>query len=84
VAVTSLEPIPDTTRLVLRGAYFLNAERGKGEGGDAYPPSPLPPQPPTSKSRPPCAIRRAGGVDFNSAFGSAYAPFEARISTISI
>ncbi|WP_210517781.1 efflux RND transporter periplasmic adaptor subunit [Hymenobacter terricola] len=34
VAVTPLEPIPDTTRLVRQGAYFLDAERGKGQGGD--------------------------------------------------
>ena len=34
VAVVPLEPVPDTTRLVRRGAYFLDAERGKGQGGD--------------------------------------------------
>lgn len=34
VAVTLLEPVPDTTRLVQRGAYFLDAERGKGQGGE--------------------------------------------------
>ena len=33
VAVIPLEPIPDSTRLVRRGAYFLDAERGKGQGG---------------------------------------------------
>jgi cobalt-zinc-cadmium efflux system membrane fusion protein len=34
VAVTPLEPVPDTTRLVRQGAYFLDAERGKGQGDD--------------------------------------------------
>ena len=34
VAVTPLDPVPDTTRLVQRGAYFLNAELTKGQGGD--------------------------------------------------
>ena len=34
VAVTPLEPVPDTTRLVQAGAYFLDAERGKGQGGE--------------------------------------------------
>jgi cobalt-zinc-cadmium efflux system membrane fusion protein len=35
-AVTPLDPIPDTTRLVRRGAYFLAAELGKGQdaGGE--------------------------------------------------
>ena len=31
VAVTPLDPVPDTTRLVRRGAYFLAAELGKGQ-----------------------------------------------------
>ena len=31
VAITPLDPIPDTTRLVRRGAYFLAAELGKGQ-----------------------------------------------------
>ncbi|TDN40593.1 efflux RND transporter periplasmic adaptor subunit [Hymenobacter sp. UV11] len=34
VAVTVLGQLPDTTRLVRRGAYFLDAELRKGEGGD--------------------------------------------------
>ena len=34
VAVTVLDPLPDTTRLVRQGAYFLDAELRKGEGGD--------------------------------------------------
>ena len=34
VAVTVLDQLPDTTRLVRRGAYFLDAELRKGEGGD--------------------------------------------------
>ena len=34
VAVTMLDPLPDTTQLVRQGAYFLNAELTKGEGGD--------------------------------------------------
>ncbi|MGI4739777.1 MAG: efflux RND transporter periplasmic adaptor subunit [Janthinobacterium lividum] len=34
VAVTILDPLPDTTQLVRRGAYFLDAELRKGEGGD--------------------------------------------------
>ncbi len=33
VAITPLETVPDTTRLVRQGAYFLDAERGKGQGG---------------------------------------------------
>ena len=33
VALTPLETVPDTTRLVRQGAYFLDAERGKGQGG---------------------------------------------------
>jgi cobalt-zinc-cadmium efflux system membrane fusion protein len=34
VAVTVLDPLPDTTGLVRKGAYFLDAELRKGEGGD--------------------------------------------------
>ncbi|MFD2720869.1 efflux RND transporter periplasmic adaptor subunit [Hymenobacter monticola] len=34
VAVSLLDKLPDTTRLVIRGAYFLDAERSKGQGGD--------------------------------------------------
>ena len=34
VAVTPLDPVPDTTRLVQHGAYYLNAELTKGQGGD--------------------------------------------------
>ncbi len=34
VAITILDPLPDTTQLVRRGAYFLDAELRKGEGGD--------------------------------------------------
>ena len=34
VAVTILDPLLDTTRLVRTGAYFLDAELRKGEGGD--------------------------------------------------
>jgi cobalt-zinc-cadmium efflux system membrane fusion protein len=34
VAVTVLDPLPDTTQLVRRGAYFLDAELRKGEGDD--------------------------------------------------
>jgi cobalt-zinc-cadmium efflux system membrane fusion protein len=34
VAVTVLDPLPDTTQLVRKGAYFLDAELRKGEGGD--------------------------------------------------
>jgi len=34
VAITVLDPLPDTTQLVRRGAYFLDAELRKGEGGD--------------------------------------------------
>lgn len=34
VAVTLLDPLPDTTQLVRKGAYFLDAELRKGEGGD--------------------------------------------------
>ena len=34
VAVTVLDPLPDTTKLVRKGAYFLDAELRKGEGGD--------------------------------------------------
>jgi cobalt-zinc-cadmium efflux system membrane fusion protein len=34
VAVTVLGQLPDTTQLVRKGAYFLDAELRKGEGGD--------------------------------------------------
>jgi cobalt-zinc-cadmium efflux system membrane fusion protein len=34
VAVTPLESVADTTRLVQRGAYFLDAERAKGQGDE--------------------------------------------------
>ena len=34
VALTLLDPVPDTTQLVRRGAYFLDAELRKGEGSD--------------------------------------------------
>ena len=34
VAVTVLDPLPDTTQLVRRGAYFLDAELRKGEDAD--------------------------------------------------
>jgi cobalt-zinc-cadmium efflux system membrane fusion protein len=34
VAVTVLDPLPDTTRLVQKGAYFLDAELRKGEDAD--------------------------------------------------
>lgn len=34
VAVAPLEPVPDTTRLVRHGAYFLQAELSKGQGED--------------------------------------------------
>jgi cobalt-zinc-cadmium efflux system membrane fusion protein len=34
VAVTILDPLPDTTQLVRRGAYFLDAELRKGEDSD--------------------------------------------------
>ncbi|NML64141.1 efflux RND transporter periplasmic adaptor subunit [Hymenobacter sp. RP-2-7] len=34
VALTVLDPLPDTTQLVRRGAYFLDAELRKGESGD--------------------------------------------------
>ncbi|QNP52373.1 efflux RND transporter periplasmic adaptor subunit [Hymenobacter qilianensis] len=34
VAVTPLEAVPDTTRLVQRGTYFLDAERGKGQADE--------------------------------------------------
>ena len=34
VAVRLLDPLADTTHLVVRGAYFLDAERSKGQGGD--------------------------------------------------
>ena len=34
VAVRLLDKLSDTTHLVIKGAYFLDAERSKGEGGD--------------------------------------------------
>lgn len=34
VAVRLLDKLSDTTHLVVKGAYFLDAERGKGQGGD--------------------------------------------------
>jgi cobalt-zinc-cadmium efflux system membrane fusion protein len=34
VAVTILDPLADTTQLVRRGAYFLDAELRKGDGGE--------------------------------------------------
>ena len=34
VAVTVLDPLPDTTQLVRRGAYFLDAELRKGQEAD--------------------------------------------------
>jgi len=34
VAVTLLDPLPDTTQLVRKGAYFLDAELRKGEGDE--------------------------------------------------
>lgn len=34
VAVAVLDPLADTTNLVRRGAYFLDAELRKGDGGD--------------------------------------------------
>ena len=34
VAVRLLDKLTDTTHLVVKGAYFLDAERSKGEGGD--------------------------------------------------
>ena len=34
VAIRPLDTLPDTTRLVLKGAYFLDAEMSKGQGGD--------------------------------------------------
>ena len=34
IAVTVLDPLPDTINLVRKGAYFLDAELRKGEGGD--------------------------------------------------
>lgn len=34
VAVEPLETLPDTTQIVRRGAYFLDGERVKGQGGD--------------------------------------------------
>ncbi|MBH8567743.1 efflux RND transporter periplasmic adaptor subunit [Microvirga sp. STS02] len=34
VAVRPLDKLSDTTHLVIKGAYFLDAERSKGQGGD--------------------------------------------------
>ncbi|MBD2721892.1 efflux RND transporter periplasmic adaptor subunit [Hymenobacter armeniacus] len=34
VAVRPLDKLSDTTHLVVKGAYFLDAERSKGQGGD--------------------------------------------------
>ncbi|GAB2863968.1 efflux RND transporter periplasmic adaptor subunit [Hymenobacter ruber] len=34
VAVRPLDKLSDTTQLVIKGAYFLDAERSKGQGGD--------------------------------------------------
>jgi len=34
VAVTPLDPLPDTTQLVRRGAFFIDSELRKGQGGD--------------------------------------------------
>lgn len=34
VAVRLLDKLSDTTQLVVKGAYFLDAERSKGQGGD--------------------------------------------------
>ena len=34
IAITVLDALPDTTHFVRRGAYFLDAEMRKGEGGD--------------------------------------------------
>ncbi|GAB3580120.1 efflux RND transporter periplasmic adaptor subunit [Hymenobacter daeguensis] len=34
VAVRLLDKLADTTHLVIKGAYFLDAERSKGQGGD--------------------------------------------------
>jgi cobalt-zinc-cadmium efflux system membrane fusion protein len=34
VAVRPLDKLADTTHLVVKGAYFLDAERSKGQGGD--------------------------------------------------
>ncbi|MBO2009405.1 efflux RND transporter periplasmic adaptor subunit [Hymenobacter negativus] len=34
VAVRLLDKLSDTTHLVVKGAYFLDAERNKGQGGD--------------------------------------------------
>jgi len=34
VPVVVLDPLPDTTQLVRRGAYFLDAELRKGAGGE--------------------------------------------------
>lgn len=34
VAIRPLDKLTDTTHLVVKGAYFLDAERSKGQGGD--------------------------------------------------
>ena len=34
VAVRPLDKLSDTTHLVLKGAYFLDAKHSKGQGGD--------------------------------------------------
>jgi len=34
IAVRPLDKLTDTTHLVVKGAYFLDAERSKGQGGD--------------------------------------------------
>jgi cobalt-zinc-cadmium efflux system membrane fusion protein len=34
VAIRLLDKVADTTHLVIKGAYFLDAERSKGQGGD--------------------------------------------------
>ena len=34
VAIKPLDKLPDTTQLVVKGAYFIDAERSKGQGGD--------------------------------------------------
>ena len=34
VAIKLLDKLADTTQLVLKGAYFIDAERSKGQGGD--------------------------------------------------
>ena len=34
VAIRPLDKLADTTHLVVKGAYFLDAERSKGQSGD--------------------------------------------------